>query len=650
MSGVSASARRARGPGACGTWFRALLALGSFALATPAQAHPLFTERYLICHLESDGPTVQSALRSVLDLGSDFTPLPSRSDGPRLPSAPLVIADLVQPAPIGQGKKAAPVSPPTELTLAEDSLDYRCIGLPRGKPGMLRVLGGSLTKRYRGEPHGLTTIIRHAGAAGTFQVTEAIPAMAQKLARAIPDELEPWQKLERLHMKVALARALADLGDRASAPLVRDFLREREPRDFPGFWTDTLDALQRLDPKMAHDYAREALGRVLSAKELGTPETNRLRALLPLLASPSAGSRDEATVALLRKIADRIDPKGEGAGHEACLIMAARVRMGDDDLRRSLAPELATDLRTQRAVSCYSEVIVEVFPGDSPDELDTLFHRQRTRALVRLVGRLTRDPSPAGEPARQKIRGYLKRRSQDPDISDRGDRRFDVEDHALHLAMSAKLGDRGASARLTALVADEKDHTVGPWVAVITALDLDLEGAEDLAVQRLLLGRTEHTERHSRESWPTRGDRTITEHGAVVERLAARGNDAFVLGLLDRQEFTRHVAVFHLSRLKPQAACERVARAASGAEHKAVLDAFWALTVLGDTCRPTFARLLDDPKTSDALRGAALEGRAMLRAPIDLTDLSALRAVLAKPAPGQGAAWERARDVLRSRE
>jgi hypothetical protein len=585
-----------------------------------------------------------------LGLGSDFTPLPSRSDAPRLTAAPLVVADLVQPAPIGRGEKALAVAPAPALALAEDSLDYRCIGLPRGEAGMLRVLSGSLSKRYRGEPHGLTTIIRHARAAGSFHVTTAIPAMAQKLARPIPDALETWQKLERLSMKVALARALADLEDRASAPVVRDFLREREATDYPGFWTDTLDALLRLDPAMAHDYANEALGRVLAAQELGTAEKNRLRALLPLLRRPAVGARDDAAVALLRKLADRIDPKGEGAGHEACLVMAARVRLGDEPLRSSLAPDLATDLRTQRAVSCYSEVVAEVFPGASTDELDTLFHRQRTRALLRLVGRLTRDPTPAEEPALRKIRDYLKRRSQDPDVSDRTDRRFDVEERALHLAMGAKLGDPDARARLVALVSDEKDHSVGPWVALIAALDLGLEGAEDLAVKRLLLGRVEHTERHSRDSWPTRGDLTITEHGEVVERLAARGHEGFVLGLLDRQEFTRHVAAFHLARKLPRGACDRVAAAAEGAEHGAVLDAFWALTVLGDTCRATFDRLLDARSTSEKLRGAALEGRTMLRAASDLAETSRVRKLLAEPPPKERAAWERAADVLRSRE
>jgi hypothetical protein len=632
------------------TLLAATLGIGTFALATPVEAHPLFTERYLICHLESDGPIVQSAPRSALDLGSDFTPLPTRSELPRLIPAPLVVADLVQPAPIGQGKKSPPVAPAPQVALADESLDYRCIGLPRGKPGMLRVIGGSLTKRYRGEPHGFTTIIRNARAAGAFNVAEAIPALAQKLARPIPDELEPWQKLERLSLKVALAGSLADLEDRGSAPVVRDFLREREEKDYPGFWTDTLDSLVRLDSAMAHGYALEALGRVLAAKELGTAEKNRLRSLLPILTSPESGSRDDAAVALLRKLADRLDPKGEGAGHEACLLMAARVRLGDDALRRSLAPELATDLVTQRSVSCYSEIVAEVFPGSSPDELDTLFFRRRTRALVRLVGRLAGDQSVSGEAARRKIRDYLARRSKDPEVSDRNDRRFDVEERALHLATWAKLGDRDARARLAALVADEKDHTVGPWVAVIAALDLGLDGAEDLAVQRLLLGRTEHTERHSRESWPTRGDLTITEHGAVVERLAARGHQGFVLGLLDRQDVTRQVAAFHLARSLPRGACERVAAAAQGAELRAVLDAFWALTVLGDTCRPTFDGLLDDRATSPELRGAALEGRTMLRAAADLEASSRVRKLLADPPTSQRAAWERAGDVLRSRE
>ena len=75
---------------------------------------------------------------------------------------------------------------------------------------------------------------------------------------------------------------------------------------------------------------------------------------------------------------------------------------------------------------------------------------------------------------------------------------------------------------------------------------------------------------------------------------------------------------FHVARLKPAAACDIVGAEAkrvssSGFDGDAVDDAFWALTLLGDACRATMWRLLQDTKEPAAVRGMALEVLAMMR-------------------------------------
>jgi hypothetical protein len=163
------------------------------------------------------------------------------------------------------------------------------------------------------------------------------------------------------------------------------------------------------------------------------------------------------------------------------------------------------------------------------------------------------------------------------------------------------------------LVDDPRDDSVTPWVAARAALDLDLTGAADHAATRLRIARTQHTSPVAHGEWVSRGRVTVTEHVDVVDRLAARGDVRFALGLLDRQGFARQAAFEHLARLKPKAACTTVAEAAAGAEEKSIQDAFWALTVLGDACREPMRRLARDRKVGRETRGMALEHLAMIR-------------------------------------
>ena len=631
-------------------WMIASAALLGALTTRDANAHPLFFERYLVCNLDDERATPAPARSPDTSTGdANFVLLPRRSPPKPLNAVPLVIADLVQPSPIGSGQKAPPISLVTtdgDTELTGQSLDYRCIGLPRGRAGILRVLSGSLQKRYRSELRTEDTIERYAIAAGTFNLTETLPAIRSKFERPIPEEFEPWMKLQRLHMKVTLAQSLADLADRASAPMVRDFLVERESRDFPGYWEDTLNSLARLDPELAQRYAVEALGRVADTKDLGTAEQNRTRHLLGLLRTPS-----KETLDVLKRLSAREDPHDEGRGHDSCLLMAARVRMGDNTLGSALASELSVDLRTNRSSNCYSELVEVVFPGEAASEIDTLLFRHRYQELLAFVIRFADDDSAVAKTTKQKLLDWLDKRLSEPEISGgKGDRRFNVDQRAIHLALMAKLGRKPQEKLLFELIRDPKDTSVGPWIAARAALDLGLADAEDAAVARLRLAIVNNTDRYSRDSWPKEGEIVITEHGEVVRRLAARKNYGFVLGLLDKQQFTRHLTTAELARTRPQGACKRVMSEASQAEEEAVRDAFWALTILGDECRPVFDEALDGAKTTEDVRGMSMEGRAMLRHEDDKKPGSALRKRLSTKAKGSEAAWERARDTLRSVE
>ena len=185
----------------------------------------------------------------------------------------------------------------------------------------------------------------------------------------------------------------------------------------------------------------------------------------------------------------------------------------------------------------------------------------------------------------------------------------------MHLAAMSELGDAGAQKLLSALVTDPKDDGTAPWIAAYWALRFELPGAADQAVRRLSLALGQHMQRFSRDSWPRRGALVITEQGRVVEELARRGDDRFVLGLLSKDGFTRELTRSRLAKQRPASACEGVGDAARKATSEAVDEAFWALSVLGDRCRATMQRLVHDPAQPPFVRGMANEHLAMLRDP-----------------------------------
>jgi hypothetical protein len=454
-------------------------------------------------------------------------------------------------------------------------------------------------------------------AAGAFGARELIGALERHLRRAIPAGLEGYAEHEALTVKLQATLGLAELGHTPAAPLVAAFVRDLEQRERPSLWEDALDPLARLDPALAQRYALDALERLASTDRSSPGWTGQMRRLLPLVAEPAPRA-----LAVLRRLSQPLERHtSDTARHDDCLILAARIRAGDRELRDAVRPELASDLRTERAVTCYSELVRAAFPGEAPDEVDVLTYRWRYEEIVRLAGRLRAreragDRDPAVGEAAQKLRRWLGEQSGKPEIAaGRSDSRFNAVMRARHLVAQSLLGDPGAPTLLRAFVTDPTDRGHAPWIALHHMLEHDLPRAADLAAVRLGRATSELTERFDSTDRPYRGPVLVTEHVTVVDDLARRGDARFALGLLDRDAFARHAALGWLARLRPVEACEIVANAADGAERKAIEDAFWALSVLDDACAPAMRRLATETTHPDEVRGMAIELLAMMRDP-----------------------------------
>jgi len=616
----------------------ALMALGRVAAAEPP--------RHLVCHEERDAPEVRAPERERQSEGDDWAPLP-RKRPRRLQMAKLEIFDVPESDPMpsrrSEQKRKARVAVQVPVATVESRNTWRCIGVPRGTPGIVRVIAAPPGARFFGHPYLESWRQDNMEAAGQLGVTAARAQLRRVLERPLPQHAEAWQLGELRRSKHTAARALADLGDSASAPLVLELLRSAE-RDGFHLWRDSLDSLSRLDPALAQRYALELIARALEKPELLRQNPTLYTDLLPLVVTPS----DQA-IAVLQRASGMLtkDDVALPHGSGGCQLLAARIRLGDAALTAELRAELSTaSLSTQRSVQCYSALMPDLYPGRDASELDVLMHRHRYDSILAWLQRTRADSSDAIQAPRRRLRAWLEKRSREPDVAgDRSHRSFVPDLRAKHLAALSALGDARAQQALVALATDRDDDGTAPWVAVWFALKLDLPKARDLAAQRLLLARQKTTRRFSSSPWPKRGALIITEHGRVVEELARRGDERFVLGLLDREAFTRQLTTTLLARKPVGSACETVGVAAGGATSEAVDHAFWALSLLGDQCRETMRRLAQDPKEPRAVRGMANEHLAMLR-DSSVPQISASQSRL----QGYGATVWRARVILAAPE
>lgn len=599
----------------------AALSLALLALLAPhaARGQSLFPERYVACREEQDVPPAAQAERPRRAPADTLVPIGRKPAPAPLAVAPLVVIDVATTQPV-PARRAAPSpaspAPPEPLRLVPSGgNDYKCLGYARGKAGILRVIGAPPGTRWYGHAAGEGYRLDNMRAAGAFDLRESMGLLRRELERPEPPGPTDWRTFEALDLKLMAARALADLGDRDSAGRVLALLRAREGKDTPYVWSEALEPLGRLDPELGQAYAVEVLDRVADRGRQGAADDFLVREVLPYITRPSAEAR--AALGRLSVPLERLS--SDGARHDACAILAARLRAGDDELRRELRPELATDLRTGRAVHCYSELIGLVFPGEEPDEVEALTHRWRYDEIVGLVARMrARETAGQSDPrfaaARRTLRSWLAARSVSPEIAGgQDDRRYQPVTRAKHLLAQALLDDERARAALDLLVEDPADDGVAPWAAARLMLQLGLSGAADRAAARLRLATTRLTDRHEARSTPQRGLVLVTDHVLVIDELARLGDPRFALGLLDRERSAREAALHQLARLRPEATCAVVGEAASAAQADAIDDAFWALAVLGRACAPTMRALATDDSARPEVRAVALEVLAMLR-------------------------------------
>lgn len=577
--------------------------VGAPAAAAAQSSLGFFPARYVACR-ERRSVTAPQPPRPSPALG--LVPLARRGAPPVLPVAPLVIIDvaIAEPVPVRPGSIAPPREPPLPVLVAADQ-DWRCIGFTRGKAGIVRVLGAPPLARFAEHRDAHSFRLMNARAASAAGFVEVEPQLARWLDRPVPDGLADGT-FDALDEKLHAALALEALGGHRRAPRYAGHLRTREDAAYSTLWLTGVDALADLDPGTAEVYAAGVVERIVAGRRPTDPhaasDDTLLRAALPLLVTPDAGR-----LTLVRRL-----PEPDAR----CDVLAARVRLGDRALRDVLRPELDRDLRTQRAVACYRDLMPVVFPGESPDEVETLLYRHRMEAILDLLERGRAERSPAWDAARAKLRSTLSARSQDPDVAGgRSDRRFSPVKRALHLVALGELGDAAARAQVEALIVDRADRGVAPWTAAEQALRFGWPRAADLAATRLGLARTSWPERFDTDLDPTRGHLRVNEHVRVIDALAARRDARFALGLLDRDVAAREAAAMHLGRLRLPATCDVVADAAAGAEERPVQDALWTLSMLGDTCRAQAHRLATDGAQPSHVRGMALELLAMMRDP-----------------------------------
>ncbi len=567
-----------------------------------AQSTPsFFPERYVACRetraLRPPAPSAPAPAALV--------PLSRRPSPPPLAIAPFVVIDVaVVEAIPARARSDAPPPPPPVLIASEDQ-DWRCVGFTRGKAGILDVVRAPPNARFTFRGDATSWRLLNARAASTAAFTGARAALRRMLERPIP--ADGRELFDALDTGINTTRALATLGDPTEAARIVERLAAREDSAASTAWLTWVEALAYLSPRAAEDYAAAVVARIAAGRAPTDPhaaaDDTLLRAALPLLTIP-----DAARLALLR---------GMPGSDARCDLMTARVRLGDRALRDALRPELDRDLRTQRAVACYSDLMPVVFPGDDPDTVDVLLHRHRMVELLDLLERGAAHPGdPRWERARALARRTLESRASDPDVAaDRSDRRFNPVKRARHGVALAVLGDAAARSRVEQIITDDADHGVAPFVAATLALRFGWPGAADRAAHRLAWARSGATQRYDTDLDPMRGFVRVNDHVLLVDALAARGDPRFALGLLDRERPVREATALHLARLRPTAACDVVTAAAAGAQETAVQDAFWSLTLLGDACREQAHRLATTAASPPHVRGMALELLAMMRDP-----------------------------------
>ena len=601
------------------------------AYTTASLTTPIAHARYLACR-DEPASRVPPPPTPRAKPDDELLPVPRVRWPGKLTVIPHLVDDaaLAEPIPdrAPDGAAERPASPPVPIVMRESVNGIHCLGLLRGRAAMMRALAAPPGTHFYGHPDPRDFITDNMIAASAFDAKEAVAPIRVALDRALPRQLASHEDLERVSMQGHAAMALAELGDVESAPKIRALLVALETLRVGSTWRDTFQALRSLDRATVAGYAVDFVERMTDGK---TPPVSG-HDLEVLLEAIDARDAARARPALLRI---------GTSGHDGCLAVGARLRLGDEALARTVRPDLEGSIATNLGATCWSQIVAALAPGRSVSELSVLLFRARWVAIAELALVLRgRGPGAAGDRATflAKVRATTAR-------SPRGLR---DHDHIHRLGALAALGDEAALRDLLAIVDAPGDDSDGPWVAAVYAVHAALPEAQAHA-QRLLLagagraianGEVDALTSGVAATWPVK----------LVRELARQRSPLVALGLLQRDGHAREEAMFAVSRAKPEGACELVANAAALARDPEIIDsAFWALTALGSRCRPAMERLARDPAQPGHVRGMAIEHLAMIRAP----STEALAAAWTAEGPRSSteqASLQRTRILLRSPE
>jgi hypothetical protein len=433
---------------------------------------------------------------------------------------------------------------------------------------------------------------------------------------------------DKTELRTAAAVALAETGDRESAPAIGAWVQQLESRTLGFQYRSALYALARVDPSEAEKYAIAMLLRVADGKLGPRVNADLLRAVEFL----SVGARDKA-LPVLRTLGEPDAAASFGSSKAACVLTAMRLRMNDGDILPLAREQVANSLTNNLAVNCYSEWMPEVV-GDNPDDVDTLILRHGYEPMLRFVQhvRLARNKgashgfaSSDWQRGAARLLAALHKMLALPELGDRSRNDYFPSRRARHLGTMAGLGDATARDLLYKMIEDSSDDSVGPWIAAWYALRLGLADAAPHVLRRFEMGIERATNLENFEStvgvlatWRTR---VLDELVTVLASDDAR----WAIAMLDREAPTRERALMLLARRKPAGACQVVLSAAPRTDDSTIKQAMWGLSILGDMCRQPMVRAARDARLKPDVRGPAIVLLAMIRAPEARSAVDAVR-------------------------
>ena len=574
----------------------------SAAYSTANRGAPLFYPR--TCHEEtvviSDAPPVVRP--------GDLVPVRKIHKPARLEVVPHTVDDAAYAEPVPERAGTAPPSAPIVVThLQRESRNHwGCLGIQRGRAGILRVLESSPGTRFYGHPDPAGFIGDNILAAVAFDLHEAIPALRKLLERPPVDH-----EIDRTSLRAQAAHGLAMLGDRDSIPKLEAFTTELENEKLSSVWRSTFLSLVEIDPDTASHYVISLLERMT-----GSHPPDRVRLDEVTIALPHILARDAAkALPLLQKLSAKDQLPNSYPNHSMCQVLGARVRLGDEPMAKVVRPAIEGNLDNNLATVCYSQFIEALAPGKSVKELPLLTYRGRYEELAELALSVHLKSDKTDRATLLKgLRKMIPSATQH--FGNRNGQFGISSQYGYFLSALALAGDEKSIGELNTLIESPTESTDAPWVAARYAVLGDLPGAVLRAKKRLEIGERVGLDHGQLD---TAGVGVAVNEGVrLVRALAAKNEPVFSLALYVRDHHVREEAMMTLSRKKPAAACEILGEGARASD-EFVESTFWAMSVLGVECRTKMEALAGDRSVSEHVSGMALEHLAMTRAPTTAT-------------------------------